>query len=127
MNTEQQRLNTISEKIIGLAYKVSNTLGTGFLECVYENALAHELAVNGFRVRQQDRVLVRYDGVIVGDFRVDLDVDDAVLVEVKAVSEITRGHEGQLMNYLKASGIKLGLLLNFGTAKVQVNRKVNGF
>ena len=101
MNTEQQRLNTISENIIGLAYKVANTLGTGFIESVYENALAHELAVQGFPVRQQDRVLVRYDGIIVGDFRVDLVVEDAVLVEIKAVSEMTRGHEGQLMNYLK--------------------------
>ena len=65
MNTEQQRLNTISENVIGLAYKVANTLGTGFIESVYENALAHELAVQGFSVRQQDRVLVRYDGVII--------------------------------------------------------------
>jgi GxxExxY protein len=127
MTPEQQRLNQISEHIIGLAYKVSNTLGVGFLEVVYENAMAHELAMSQHLVRQQDRVLVRYDGIIVGDFRVDLVVDDSVLVEVKAVSETTRSHDAQLTNYLKAAGLKLGLILNFGQPKVQIVRKVNGF
>lgn len=121
-----EQLNRISEAVIGAAYKVANALGRGFLENVYENALAHELQKQGRPVKQQDPLIVRYDGIIVGEFRVDLVVDGAVLVEVKAVGELTKAHEAQLHNYLKASRHRLGLLLNFGAASVQISRKVNG-
>lgn len=124
---EQQRLNQISETVIGLSYKVANALGRGFVECVYENALAHELTKQRLGVRQQDRLIVKYDDVIVGDFRVDLVVEDLLLVEIKAVAELSKTHEGQLQNYLKASNLKLGLLLNFGAQSVQISRRVNGF
>ncbi len=124
---EQQRLDQISEAVIGLSYKVANALGRGFLEQVYENALVHELTKQQLRVKQQDRLLVRYDGVIVGDFRVDLVVEEALLVEVKAVAELSKTHAAQLQNYLKASQLRLGLLLNFGGTSVQITRRVNGF
>ena len=127
MTPEQQQLNQISEQVIGLSYKVANALGRGFLENVYENALVHELTKQRLHVRQQDRLIVKYDDVIVGDFRVDLVVQERLLIEIKAVSELTKTHEAQLINYLKASGLNLGLLLNFGARSVQISRKVNGF
>jgi GxxExxY protein len=127
MTTEQQRLNQISQTVIGLSYKVANALGRGFLECVYENALAQELTKQRLHVKQQDRLIAKYDDVIVGDFRVDLVVDDQLLVEIKAVGELSKTHEGQLYNYLKASNLKLGLLINFGAQSVQISRRVNGF
>ena len=124
---EQQRLNQISETVIGLSYKIANALGRGFVECVYENALVQELTKQCLCVKQQDRLIVKYDDVIVGDFRVDLVVEDQLLVEIKAVAELSRTHESQLYNYLKASKLKLGLLLNFGAPSVQISRQVNGF
>ena len=127
MTPEQRRLNQLSETVIGLSYKVANALGRGFVECVYENALAHELTKQSLRVKQQDRLVVKYDGIIGGDFRVDLVVEDQLLVEIKAVAELNKTHEGQLYNYLKASNLRLGLLLNFGSQSVQISRKVNGF
>ena len=127
MTPEQQRLNQISETVIDLSYKVANALGRGFVECVYENALAHELTKQRLGVRQQDRLIVKYDDVIVGDFRVDLVVEDLLLVEIKAVAELSKTHEGQLQNYMKASKLRLGLLLNFGAQSVQISRKVNSF
>ena len=107
MTPEQQKPNKITETVIGLSYKVASTLGPGFLETVYENSLAHEFLKGGIRTSQQERLLVRYDGVMVGDFRVDLMVENELLLEIKAVSEITKFHEAQLVNYLKAARIKL--------------------
>lgn len=127
MTEEQARLNQLSERAIGCAYKVGTALGRGFHEGVYENALAHELGKQALRYRQQDRVVVRYDGVIVGDFQLDLIVEDALVIEVKAVTDIAASHEAQLLNYLKAANLKLGLVVNFGGSSVQVRRKVNGF
>jgi len=124
---EQQRLNQISETVIGLSYKVANALGRGFVECVYENALAHELTKERLGVRQQDRLIVKYDDVIVGDFRVDLIVENQRLIEIKTVTELSKTHDAQLYNYLKASKLKLGLLRNFGAQSVQISRRVNGF
>ena len=127
MTPEQQQLNQLSEQVIGLSYKVANALKCGFLEQVYENALVHEMTKLRLKVRQQDRLTVSYDGVIVGDFRVDLVVDDRLLIEIKAVSDISKTHEAQLLNYLKVSKLSLGLLINFGTSSVQISRKVNGY
>lgn len=84
-------------------------------------------ANNRFGAASKERLVVRYDGVIVGDFQLDLLVEDAIVVEVKAVADIAANHEAQLLNYLKASNLQLGLVLNFGSASVQVRRKVNGF
>jgi len=122
-----EELNRITERVIGCAYTVSNTLGTGFLEKVYENALAHELRKNGLAVAQQHPIKVLYDGVVVGDFVADLLVEHEVLVELKAVKAFDDVHLAQCLNYLKATGRSLCLLLNFGTPRVQVKRVVRDF
>jgi GxxExxY protein len=115
-------VNEITRAIIGGAYAVSNALGIGFLEKVYENALAHELRKAGLDVAQQHRLQVRYDGVIVGDYVADLLVEGQVLVELKAAQELGDAHMAQCLNYLKATGLKICLLLNFGHPRVQVKR-----
>src|SRR3989442_13476402 len=112
----------LTQKIIGCAYKVHNTLGPGFLEKVYENALRIELEKQGFRVRQQEPISVVYDGQVVGEYYADLWVDERVVVELKAALSLVKEHEVQLVNYLTATKVDLGLLLNFGPS-VQVKRK----
>ena len=114
----------LTERIIRCAFTVSNTLGCGFLEKVYENALAYELRKNAFLVRQQEPILIRYDGVVVGDYIADLIVDRTVLLELKAVKDFDDIHMAQCMNYLKATGLKLCLLMNFGKPKVDIKRIV---
>src|SRR3989338_5640071 len=118
MNADARRLNEISERVIGSAYMVANTMGCGFLEKVYENALAHELSKAGLSVEQQKRLSVIYDGIVVGEYITDLLVENAVLVEAKAVKLLDDIHMAQCLNYLKATGLKLCLLINFGTPKV---------
>ena len=112
----------LTQKIIGCAYKVHNTLGCGFLEKVYENALRIELEKLGLRVRQQEPINVLYDGRVIGNFYADLWVDERVVIELKAVQAIAKEHELQLVNYLTATLVEVGLLLNFGSS-VQVRRK----
>jgi GxxExxY protein len=112
----------LTHKIIGCAYKVRNTLGAGFLEKVYENALRIELEKLGFLVKQQEPITVKYEGQAVGEYYADLWVNDRVVIEVKATLGLGKEHEVQLVNYLTATGIELGLLLNFGPS-VQVKRK----
>lgn len=113
----------ITEQIIGAFYDVYNQLGFGFLEKVYENALAIELKERGHNVRQQFGVLVRYRGQIVGEYFADLVIDEKVLVEVKSVRKLLDVHEAQLLNYLKATPYEVGLLLNFGR-EADVQRRV---
>ncbi len=127
MNTDKHRLsedalNGLSERIIGCAFQVSNTLGCGFLEKVYENALAHELRKNGVQVRQQEPIKVYYDGVVVGEYFADLMVADTILVELKATKDISQVFVAQCLNYLKATGLPLCLLLNFGKPRVEIKR-----
>ena len=112
----------LTQKIIGCAYAVHNALGSGFLEKVYENALGIELLKAGLKVRQQEPVSVRYDGHVVGEYLVDLLVEEQIVVEVKAVRTLDRAHEVQLVNYLTATGHDIGLLINFGPS-VHVKRK----
>ncbi|MCS6805414.1 MAG: GxxExxY protein [Acidobacteriota bacterium] len=114
---------TLTEQIIKVFYKVYNILGYGFLEKVYENALAIELRRLGWSVLQQAPIKVYYDGVEVGDYYADLIVDPAVIIEVKAAEALAPAHEAQLINYLKATEIEVGLLLNFGP-KPEFRRKV---
>ena len=104
----------ITEKIIKAFYKVYNTLGYGFLEKVYENALAHELEKAGLHIVQQKPIEVYYDELLVGEYFADLFVENAVIVELKAVESLHEIHEAQLLNYLKATEAEVGLLLNFG-------------
>ncbi|MBE7550292.1 MAG: GxxExxY protein [Anaerolineales bacterium] len=112
----------LTKKIIGLAYKVHNTLGIGFLEKVYENALKIELEEAGLAVKQQEPINVYYAGRLVGEYYADLWVENRVIIELKAVRALDRMHEVQLVNYLAATGMNTGLLLNFGPS-VQVKRK----
>ncbi len=108
--------------IIGAAYEVHGELGPGFLEKVYEAALTQELTGRGVSVRPQAEIAVHYKGKPVGVYYADLLVDDAVICEIKATQSLTSAHEAQLLHYLKATGIKVGLLLNFGSPRVQVKR-----
>lgn len=114
---------TLTGQVIGCAMKVHRALGPGFVESVYQNALAHELRRTGLPLEVQKSVKVRYGGVVVGDFVVDLLVAGRVLVEDKAVRALGKDHEVQLVNYLTATGIEIGLLLNFGASSLEVKRK----
>lgn len=125
MNSDKHRLDRITEKIIGCAYTVSNELGCGFLEKIYENALVHELRKNGLQVVQQFAVRVVYDGVVVGDYAADLVVEESVLVELKAVRALDEVHFAQCLNYLKATGLGVCLLLNFGKPRLEIKRIVS--
>jgi len=125
MNADEKQINAVSEKVIGCAQRVSNTLGCGFLEKVYENALIHELRKSGIKAEQQKRFVVIYEGANVGEYVADLVVDGLVIVETKAVKILDDSHMAQCLNYLKATGLRLGLLLNFGVPRVAVRRVVN--
>jgi len=115
-------LDAITERIIGAAHRVSNTLGIGFVEKVYENAHAHEMRKDGLNVILQHPIKVVYDDIVVGDFFVDLLVEDLVLDELKAVSSLNDDHMMQALNYLRASNLPTCLLINFGTPKAQFRR-----
>ena len=122
MDTDAHRWNQITEVIIGCAYKVSNELGCGFLEKVYENALAHELRKAGLSAEQQKPIVVRYDGVVVGEYVADLLVEGVVLIELKVCKAFDEIHEAQWLNYLKATNLPICLLINFGRARVEIRR-----
>ena len=113
----------LTAKIIGCAMQVQSTLGPGYLESVYEKALAHELQKAGLSVACQQPIQVMYDGIIAGDFIADMVVEGRVIVENKAVQVLTKAHEAQLVNYLTATGIEIGLLLNFGAPSLEFKRK----
>jgi GxxExxY protein len=113
----------ITSDIINAFYHVYNTLGYGFLEKVYENAPAKELAKRGHSVKQQVPIQVFYEDEAVGEYFADIFVDDKVILELKAAEEIAKAHEAQLVNYLKATDIQVGLLLNFGP-KAEFKRKI---
>ena len=123
----RERMNAISERIIGAAFDVHNELGVGFLEKVYENSLAYELRKKGYEVSQQHPVPVYYDQTVVGEYLADLLVDGVVVVELKAVSELDEVHLAQCLNYLKATSLSLCLLLNFAKPKLQIKRVVHKF
>jgi len=112
----------LSYKIVGLAIQVRKELGFGFLEKVYENALAHELRKAGLKVEQQKPIGVLYDGVIVGEYIADLLIESYLLLELKTVEKFNEAHLAQSLNYLKATQLPLCLLLNFGKTKVEIKR-----
>jgi GxxExxY protein len=115
-------LDNLTERIIGCAYAVSNCLGVGFLGKVYENALAYKLRKNGLVVMQQHPFRVIYDGREVGYYEADIVVEDKVIVELKAVRALNEIHQAQCLNYLKASGMRICLLMNFATPRIQIKR-----
>jgi GxxExxY protein len=115
--------NEVTSIIIGSAMKVHTALGPGFLESVYEHALAHELRKAGLGVTCQAPIEVRYDSIVVGNFIADMWVEHRVLVEIKACKALALAHEVQLIHYLVATGVDSGLLLNFGADSLQIKRK----
>ena len=113
----------LTAKIIQCAYKVHNSLGFGFLEAIYQNALLIELLKTGFKAEKEKKIHVYYDKQLVGDYMADIIVENKVILELKAVKDLHPAHEAQLTNYLKATGIEVGLLVNFGQS-VEIKRKV---
>ena len=113
----------ITREMIGAAYAVHDYLGFGFLEKVYENALLIELKKRGLKVEQQKPVTVRYHEDIVGEYICDLLVEDKVLVELKSVTSLAEVHHAQLVCYLRATGIEVGILINFGR-RLEFERKI---
>jgi GxxExxY protein len=125
MNADQAELiaSDITERVIGVFFAVYNELGAGFVESVYQNAMALALRESGLKVEQQYPLTVSFRGETVGEFRVDLLVEETVVLELKALAQLTPTHEVQLVNYLKATGAPVGLLLNFGR-NAQFKRRV---
>jgi GxxExxY protein len=109
VNTDKIAVNALVELVIGRAFVVSNTLGAGFLEKVYENALAHELRKAGLRVEQHRAIDVHYDSVVVGTYIADLFVEDVLVIELKAVKQLDAVLSAQCLNYLRATGLWLAL------------------
>ena len=121
---KREYVEELARQCIGAAFDVSNELGTGFLEKVYENALAHELRLRGLQVKQQQALHVRYKDVVVGDYVPDLLVEDLLLIELKCVEAFAKEYLAQCLNYLKGTGLSLCLLFNFQKPKVEFKRIV---
>lgn len=121
-NSLLKSINPITQCIIGCAFTVSNTLGAGFLEKVYENSLAIELSKSGLGFFQQMPVSVKYSNLIVGEYVADFVVKQKIILEIKAVRALESVHAAQCLNYLKATNLPLALLINFGNPKVQIKR-----
>ncbi|MGB5158168.1 MAG: GxxExxY protein [Desulfobacterales bacterium] len=113
----------LTHKVIGCAYLVYNKLGFGFLESVYRKAMVIEIEASGLRVQQETPLKVHYRDQIIGDFFADLLVEDELIVELKSVERLGKVHEAQLVNYLVATGIDVGLLINFNSTGVDIKRK----
>lgn len=116
----------LTYKIRGCIFEVANTLGHGFLEQIYEHALAIELEAQGLAYKRQHPIQVFYKETLIGNYIADIVVEDLVLLELKACSSLLPQHEAQLLNYLRATGIRVGLLINFGQPKVEIKRFVFG-
>ena len=113
----------LTSKIIACAYKIHNTLGFGFLEAVYQNALLIELLKTGLHAEKEKKIQVHYDSQLVGDYMADIIVENKIILELKSVKDLHPAHEAQLINYLKATGMEIGLLINFAES-VQIKRKI---
>ena len=129
MNADERRLelDTISETIIGCAFKVHNTLGCGFLEKVYENALVHELRKAGLFVEQQVPINVLYDGQCVGEYCADIRVERSILIELKAAKAFDEAHIAKSINYLAATELTICLLMNFAKPRLDFKRIVRNY
>jgi len=125
MNADMN-INELTYQINGAIFEVSRTLGAGFLEKVYEKALMIELKERRMRVINQAPIKVSYKNTIVGEYFADMLVEDKVIIELKAVENISKLHEAQILNYLKATGIQVGLLVNFKHPKAEIKRMVLG-
>jgi GxxExxY protein len=118
------KINDITYAINGAVFEVNSILGPGFIEKVYENALLIELKKRGLKAESQVPITVSYKGEVVGDYAADLLVEDKVIVELKTVENLDSVHEAQLLNYLKATGLHVGLLVNFKHKKADIKRMV---
>ena len=114
----------LSYKIIGLAMEVHRELGSGFLEKVYENALMILFEQNNIKAKQQENIKVKFRNKVIGDYIADIIVDDLIILELKCCKKIDTVHKAQLSNYLKATGKKVGIILNFGKNSLEVERVV---
>jgi GxxExxY protein len=123
MNPPTPITNDLTHRVIGSAMRVHSRLGFGFLESVYRNALLHELHKNGLQAQSEQSIQVYYDGVLVGDFKGDIIVEGTIILELKAVENLQKIHEVQLVNYLNATGKEVGLLLNFGAQSLEFKKK----
>lgn len=123
IDTSTLRIDELTHSVISCCYKVHSTLGFGFLESVYKNALLYEMGNRGLVAEEEVPLAVRYGSAVVGNFYADIIVDGRLIVELKAVEILHLRHEVQLVNYLAATGIEDGLLVNFGPRKVDVKRK----
>lgn len=126
MATDPDKYKLLTEKIIGCAFTVHRTLGSGFLEKVYENAMLIELKDANLKVEAQKPLDVYYKNQLVGSYYADLVVENEIIVELKVASALEPAHEAQLVSYLKATGFPIGLLLNFGTQSLGIKRKLHG-
>ena len=115
----------LSYSIVGAAMEVHNLLGPGYLEKVYQTAFAHELLLRDIAFTQYQRLVVRYKDIVVGEYEADFVVENKIIIEIKALARLHASHEVQTLNYLTATGFKLGLLLNFGAPSLQTKRIVN--
>ena len=122
--TSNEQKYDLAGQVIGSAMKVHSALGPGFLESVYQNALAYELRDAGYKVELEKDITVKYRGQVVGEFTADMLVNDRLIVENKAILALAKAHEVQLVNYLTATGIDEGLLLNFGASKLEYKKKI---
>jgi len=123
LNLENYKHSVLTQAIIKEAYYIFNHLGSGFMEKVYENALILRLKKRHFNVKSQHQIKVYFEGELIGEYIADIIVEDKIIIELKAAKEINSIHEVQLVNYLKATGIEVGLLINFGD-KLKFKRKV---
>ncbi len=115
---------SLTKQIIGAAYTVHNRMGHGFLESVYEKCMLIELEEVGLSCQSQVSIVVHYNEHVVGNFVADIVVEETVIVELKSVTKLVTAHEVQLVNYLTATGLPVGLLINFGESRVELKRKV---
>ena len=131
MLAEAERLNALTERIIGAAIEVHKALGPGLLESAYETCLAYELVKRGLKIERQKPLPLAYDGVQLDcAYRMDLVVEGAVVIEVKSIAQLERVHEAQMISYLKLSGLKVGLIVNFNVRNLTRDglwRRVNDF
>jgi GxxExxY protein len=127
MNADPTSLNSLSEKVLGAVFEVSNTLGSGFLEKVYQRALFRELGLRGIQATAEASFAVTYKGYRVGEYFADLLVEGVLVVELKCAAQLVDEHTAQCLNYLRASGLTLCLLVNFQKPKVEWRRIVLRF
>jgi GxxExxY protein len=127
MNADKDRLDSLTERVLGAVFEVTNTLGAGFLEKVYQRALLRELALRGIRATAEASFSVTYKGHSVGDYFADLLVEDVLVIELKCVERLCSEHSAQCLNYLRASGRTVCLLINFQKPTVEWKRIVHRF